>query len=186
MENNLRFIASSEFGLDEDALIFASIAPRLEHLQRLRLADVFCDTPIYNAHTLGCDALFLGVPMVSLLSDENSGTRDDGYPLDKLASRVGGSLLKAAGIENFIVPSLQEYEKLLIRCALDSEWFDGIKDQLESSRLTNSLLFDTKRWVQNFEKGIIEACSCHSSDEPCEDIFVIDDDAKFKCKENTF
>ena len=34
--------------------LFADVAERAEHLKRLGIADVFLDTPAYNAHTLGC------------------------------------------------------------------------------------------------------------------------------------
>merc|ERR1711862_471155 len=98
--------------------------------------------------------------MISLLC--NKDDNNTSIPTDKLASRVGASLLTSAGLQSFIVPNLLEYEKLLVQCASDSKWFNGIKAQLKSSRFTDSLLFDTKRWVDNFEKGIIEACSAKS------------------------
>ena len=55
MEQNLRQWVCQEFGKDmEDCLVFADVADRNEHLRRLGIADVFLDTPAYNAHTLGC------------------------------------------------------------------------------------------------------------------------------------
>ena len=58
MEQNLRQLVRQEFGKDmEDCLVFADVAERTEHLRRLGIADVFLDTPSYNAHTLGCGKL---------------------------------------------------------------------------------------------------------------------------------
>ena len=55
MENNLRQWVRDEFGDDmEDCLVFANVSERKEHLKRLGIANVFLDTPAYNAHTLGC------------------------------------------------------------------------------------------------------------------------------------
>ena len=55
MEHNLRQWVCQEFGKElEDCLVFADVADRKEHLRRLGIADVFLDTPAYNAHTLGC------------------------------------------------------------------------------------------------------------------------------------
>mmetsp|Transcript_40758 Transcript_40758/g.85386 ORF Transcript_40758/g.85386 Transcript_40758/m.85386 type:complete len:489 (-) Transcript_40758:256-1722(-) len=77
MERNLRRWVRREFGDDAgDCLVFADVAERSEHLRRLGvIADVFLDTPAYNAHTLGCDALYMGVPMISLLrpSEQTDG-----------------------------------------------------------------------------------------------------------------
>ena len=69
MEQNLRNLVRQEFGTDaEESLIFADVAGRNEHLKRLGIADVFLDTPAYNAHTLGCGKYwpFLCLPLVSL------------------------------------------------------------------------------------------------------------------------
>lgn len=59
MEKNLRQLVRMEFGqaMEENCLVFADIAERREHLRRLGIADVFLDTPAYNAHTLGCGKL---------------------------------------------------------------------------------------------------------------------------------
>lgn len=55
MEKNLRRLVRQEFGKDaEECLVFADVVERKEHLRRLGIADVFLDTPAYNAHTLGC------------------------------------------------------------------------------------------------------------------------------------
>ena len=58
MEQNLRRWVRQEFGTAaEDCLVFAGVAERQEHLKRIGIADVFLDTPAYNAHTLGCGKL---------------------------------------------------------------------------------------------------------------------------------
>lgn len=89
MEKNLRTRAREEFGLSHDALVFCDVAPREAHLRRLGCADVFLDTPSYNAHTVGCDTLFAGVPMISLLRPDGAqNTASDPYfvATEKLAS----------------------------------------------------------------------------------------------------
>lgn len=65
MELNLRQWVRQEFGeVMGDSIIFADVADRNEHLRRLGCADVFLDTPAYNAHTLGmfitCGVIFFG------------------------------------------------------------------------------------------------------------------------------
>jgi protein O-GlcNAc transferase len=58
--------AAENAGVSADRLIFAEPVDRLQHLQRLRLADVFVDSQLYTAHTVGCDALWSGVPLVTV------------------------------------------------------------------------------------------------------------------------
>ena len=71
---------------------------------------------------------------------------------DKLASRVGASLLNAIGLNDLIYSTMTEYEEGMVRCALDEEWFSTLCQQLEASK-DSSLLFDTKRWVENLESA---------------------------------
>ena len=47
---------------------------------------------------------------------------------------------------------MTEYEEGMVRCALDEEWFSTLCQQLEASK-DSSLLFDTKRWVENLESA---------------------------------
>jgi protein O-GlcNAc transferase len=152
METNLRRIAREEFKLEDAALVFCNVAPRDEHLQRLGCADLFLDTPAYNAHTLGCDALFAGVPMISLLRPvtEDKLIGPLFVETTKLASRVGASLLKAAGLEELICEQMRGYADLMVHCATDKRWYDSIRNRLCESRLLCPL-FDTQRWVENLE-----------------------------------
>lgn len=181
MEANLLRIARDEFQLDEtSALVFCSVAPREEHLQRLACANVFLDTPAYNAHTVGCDALFAGVPMISLLrphthsSTDDEETDDDKTFVDplfvdteKLASRVGASLLQAVGLEEMVCPTMRDYAALMVKCAVDKKWYASIRARLKESRMTCPL-FDTKRWVENLELAfrhivLVDETSCEAA-----------------------
>ena len=69
---------------------------------------------------------------------------------NKLASRVGASLLHAVGLQELVYPNMDRYEDAMVRCALDTEWFDSICQRLNSNK-DSSALFDTKRWVENLE-----------------------------------
>jgi protein O-GlcNAc transferase len=174
MEYNLRFLAWEEFGLDYNALIFAEKAPRDDHLRRLKLADLFLDTPAYNAHTVGVDCLSAHVPMVSLLRDEPlQANLEGGIETEKLASRVGASLLKSIGMDDLIAATMKEYEEIMTRCATDFEWFSQTKERLKSSR-EHSPLFDTERWVSNLESALYEITSSSNQAKKRYDVVVID------------
>ena len=180
MEKNMLSIGN-QYGLGSDCFVFAAIVPREEHLARLELADLFLDTPAYNAHTVGCDALFAGVPMVSLLRPMDDIIPINSYTevaTEKLASRVGASLLHAAGLQEMIVPNMNEYGELMIRCAADTKWYSNVTDTLNSVRRICPL-FDTERWVRNLEVALAEvALNDHDNDAVDSghyDIVIVDD-----------
>ena len=76
---------------------FAPLVPDIgRHLSRTRAASLLIDTPEYNCHTTGTDALWSGVPMLTV-----SG--------DTMAARVGGSLVRASGLLGGQVHSAKEY-----------------------------------------------------------------------------
>ncbi|EED88202.1 o-linked GlcNAc transferase, partial [Thalassiosira pseudonana CCMP1335] len=167
MEHNLRQLVVCEFGEDmQDCLVFAEVADRREHLKRLGCADLFLDTPAYNAHTLGCDALYVGVPMVSLLRNYDGNS--------KLASRVGASMLISASCEALIVSDMNEYEDMMVKCVSEKGWFNGVQERLSSS-VVSSPLFDTERWVQNLEASLQTIVSLDTSDI-LPDIVVLDEE----------
>jgi len=166
MEHNLRTIAS-EFGLDEDRLIFCEKVPRNDHLLRLRLADLFLDTPAYNAHTTGCDSLVNGIPMVSLL--RSLPAKEGEVDTEKMPSRVGASFLHTLGLDELIAPDMEEYEDIMVKCATDIQWYNDIKDRLEKNRKT-SPLFDTDRWMQTWEAGLRKVIT----KEDIDDTYVVE------------
>ncbi len=50
-----------------NAVYAGPVMPKIEHLKRLTLADLYLDTMVYNGHTTGSDVLWAGVPMVTIL-----------------------------------------------------------------------------------------------------------------------
>lgn len=153
MEHNLRTIASKEFGLGEHRLIFSEKVPRNDHLLRLRLADLFLDTPAYNAHTTGCDCLVNGIPMVSLLRSISAGEGE--VDTNKMPSRVGASFLHTLGLDELIASDMSAYEDIMVKCATDAQWHSGIRGRLEKNRFS-SPLFNANEWIKTWEAGLKE------------------------------
>lgn len=55
-EKNLRSEALKQ-GIEEDRIVFSNLLPREEHIMRCYLADLYLDTPQYNACSGACDSL---------------------------------------------------------------------------------------------------------------------------------
>ncbi len=152
--------AAAAAGIDPARLIFAPrLSPKVKHLERVVLADVALDTLVYNGHTTSSDMLWAGVPVITVCGDS-------------WASRVAASLAEAFGVKEMVVDSLAEYEHLAIELAGSSLRLRMIKQNLTQQR-NSAPLFDTKRWVTNFESGLQEAWQRFDQGGHC-DIFVRD------------
>jgi predicted O-linked N-acetylglucosamine transferase (SPINDLY family) len=126
-------------GVSSERLIFAARASPADHLARLRLADLVLDTLPYNAHTTACDALWVGVPVLSC-------------PGETFAGRVAASLLKAGGLEELIVHTPVEYEALAQKLAHEPSTLASLKHRVVANR-ERSALFDTQRSTRYFESA---------------------------------
>jgi predicted O-linked N-acetylglucosamine transferase (SPINDLY family) len=125
-------------GVSPDRLVFAPFLPEIDdHLARLSLADLFLDTLPCNAHTTASDALFIGVPVITV-------------PGSTFAGRVAASLLSAVGLPELIAPSLSAYEAHALALARDSQALRAIKAKLNVNR-ANHPLFDTARFTRHLE-----------------------------------
>ncbi len=129
---------SKENGLDEFRLIFAKRLDALsDHLARYQLADLFLDTFPYGAHTTASDALWAGVPVLTLQGQS-------------FASRVAASLLTNIKVPELITHTKEEYCSLAIELASNPDKLAAIKTKLAQNRL-NTPLFNTKLFTQHIE-----------------------------------
>ena len=138
LEQNLRKEAT-RCGVDDSRLIFAGFLPRNEHLKRHQVAGLFLDSFVYNAAATSSLALQLGLPVITC-------------PGDTFASRVGGSLLKSAGLPECIAKDSSDYESLAVKLANDPNLLQSYRTRLLDNR-SKSPLFDTSRFVGNLEKA---------------------------------
>ena len=139
-EYNLRKFAES-FAMEE-RLIFAEMLPRPQHLGRMAYADLALDTRYYNGHTTTSDALWAGVPVVTLEGKH-------------FASRVSASLLRAMDLPELITSTTSEYKSRIIELATNKNRRTKIRKKIASNRL-NTPLFDTVTFTRELEATYIE------------------------------
>ena len=154
---NLRREAEQR-GVDPRRLIFAPRLKLEDHLARHGLADLFLDTSPCNAHTTASDALWAGLPVLTLLGHAFAG-------------RVAASLLAAVGLPEMITRSWEEYEELALKLSSDSERLAGLKARLARNRATHSL-FDTGRYCRHLEAAYITMWERVQSKAPPASFFV--------------
>jgi predicted O-linked N-acetylglucosamine transferase (SPINDLY family) len=136
VEGNLRREARAR-GIAPERLVFAVKLPAPEYLARYRTADLFLDTLPYNAGTTASDALWAGLPVLTCTGET-------------FASRVGASLLRAAGLPELIATTEEEYERLAVELAGNPSLLAGIQSKLAGAART-SPLFDAALSTRHLE-----------------------------------
>ncbi len=124
-------------GIDASRLVFAEKRGHAEHLARYVLADLFLDTAPYGAHTTASDALWMGVPVLTM-----SGRC--------FAARVCGSLVRAAGLPELVCASAAEFVARAVELGRDRDALARYRARLLAGR-DSSVLFDTPNTVRGLE-----------------------------------
>ena len=145
-------------GIERDRLIFAEMLPRPQHLQRMTVADLALDTHFYNGHTTTSDALWAGLPVVTIKGNH-------------FASRVSASLLTAAGLSELVTESVDQYGALAYRLATNADELAAIRRKIIKNR-TTCALFDTKLTTRSLEKAYREMWRRFVQNDPAVEIDV--------------
>jgi predicted O-linked N-acetylglucosamine transferase (SPINDLY family) len=135
--------AAKKQGIKKDRIIFAPRVLPADYLARYQLADLFLDTYPFNGGTTANDALFMGLPLLTL-----SGRT--------FASRYAGSLLTNLKLPELITDSFGDYEKKAVQLAKNSKLYGTLKKRLDEQRVASST-FNTLKKVRNIEELFLSA-----------------------------
>ncbi|MCE2946390.1 MAG: tetratricopeptide repeat protein [bacterium] len=128
-------------GIDPDRLQFLPREPGIAtHLARYAGIDVALDTYPYHGTTTTCEALWMGVPVISLAGDRH-------------ASRVGASLLAAAGCPQWSVQDEAGFIAAAREAARQARADPSSRLRLRK-QLAGSLLLDGARFAANFGAAV--------------------------------
>ncbi len=144
---NLRNYAKSK-NFDDSRLIFAPRFNLDDHLSRHSCADLFLDTSPYNAHTTASDALWAGLPILTL--------RGTTFP-----GRVSESLLNSLGLSELVVESPDDYIQKAVYFAQNKNILDNLKKKLSLS-FNTSKLYDTEGFTKEYEALLKEIVTSQS------------------------
>ena len=135
-------------GINSERIVFASrIDSMSEHLARYKVADLFLDTFPFNAHTTASDALWAGLPVLTMMGQS-------------FASRVAASLLTAIDLPELITENREKYEALAVELVNNPERLMNIKSRLYSNRMT-SKLFNTPMYAKNLDDAYLKLYKNH-------------------------
>lgn len=112
--------------------LYGVLAAKADHLALYSQVDIALDTFPYNGTTTTCEALWMGVPVITLAGDRHAG-------------RVGVSLLSALGLPQLVAVDRRAYVELAVRIAGDAElrrqWRSGLREQMQGSALCDGEAF---------------------------------------------
>jgi predicted O-linked N-acetylglucosamine transferase (SPINDLY family) len=103
-----------EGNLDPERLIFSKPQPYSQYLEMYKFADLFLDTIPFNAGTTARDALYCGVPVLTIEGQSFAG-------------RMASSLLQAIDMNELIARDLTDYINAAIKLATNKEVYKAIK-----------------------------------------------------------
>jgi predicted O-linked N-acetylglucosamine transferase (SPINDLY family) len=130
--------AAEQAGINPARIVFAEKKPNPDHLARYPLADLFLDTFPYGAHTTAADAMWMGVPILTIAGR--------GF-----AARVCTSLVTAAGLPDMVCASVDAYVARAVQLATERHELDAARRKLMAERET-SVLFDTEKLTRGLER----------------------------------
>ena len=128
-------------GITENRVeISGFFAAAQDHLAAYNRADIALDTFPYNGTTTTCEALWMGVPVISLIGDCH-------------ASRVGLSLLTAVGHPEWATENEASYIEKAVALAQDRSLRSQLRETLRAE-VTRSILCDHAGQALRFEAAL--------------------------------
>lgn len=128
------------FGVDE-RIFWAPRVSMSAHLARLAAADLSLDQLPYSSHATGANALWMGVPLLTCLGDAFPG-------------RVGASLVRAAGLPEFVTADIGGYAARLQQLLIDPTPLIAAKRHLLEQGPALPL-FDSERFTRDWEAMLL-------------------------------
>jgi protein O-GlcNAc transferase len=138
-------------GIAPERIAFAPRTEYAAHLARQSHADLFLDTFPYNAHTTASEALWMGLPVLTVAGES-------------FASRVASSLLCALGVSELVTRNVAEYESRALELARDPARLAALRARILAAR-ESSGVFDSADFCRSFERALESIWARHERGE---------------------
>ena len=128
------------FGVSPDRLIFEGASPQQAMLARYRDVDLVLDTAPYSGGATTCEALAMGVPVVT-------------FPGETFASRHSTSHLHNAGLSELVASDAEAYQRLAVELACDRQRLGALRASLPD-RVASSPHRDHGRFAEDLTRAL--------------------------------
>ena len=123
--------------IERDRVEFLDFMPAAQYFHTYQRLDICLDPFPYGGGTTTCDALWMGVPVVSLAGRTGVG-------------RGGRSILSNIGLADLVAPDAEEYVRIAVALALDRHRLADLRGTLRA-RMQASPLMDGPRFARHVE-----------------------------------
>lgn len=128
------------YGINPARVTTYESVPREAYLSAHAEVDIILDTFPFPGGTTTCEALWMGVPTLTLAGGS-------------LVARQGASLLTAAGLEGWVASDEEEYIAKAVSFARDISGIANLRATLRQ-KVLDSPLFDAAGFARNFETAL--------------------------------
>ena len=127
-------------GIPQENVLLVGATTRVDYLKLHSEVDILLDTFPYTGGTTTCDALWMGVPTVTLAGNT-------------MLSRQGVSIMTCAGLPDWVAQTQEEYVQIAVEKARDPEELASLRSQLRTALFT-SPLFNAPEFAQDFATAL--------------------------------
>ena len=127
-------------GITENRIEYHIRLPNIDdHLALYNTIDIGLDPFPFNGATTTCEALWMGVPVITLMGDRHVG-------------RVGASILTNVGLTDFIAQDIDGYIQLAVEMAANTNYLKKIRKDLRK-RMKRAPLCDGRSFASDVESA---------------------------------
>jgi len=128
----------NKYNISADRLILENRLPDGKHyLSIYDQIDIALDTFPWNGHTTSCEALWMGVPVITLYGETHAG-------------RMTASVLNLLNLSQFVAKSSESYIEAAITLTRDQDFLDNLRKKLRD-RMKKSPLCDSDKFTRSIE-----------------------------------
>ena len=126
-----------DLGIKSKRIILESPTPSPKHFQSYHRVDIGLDTYPFNGGTTTCEALWMGIPVVTLVGERQ-------------VSRMGLGILSTIGLTELIAYTPEKFVEICVKLAADIEHLDQLRMGMRE-RMRVSPLMDAPTFTRNIE-----------------------------------
>jgi len=122
-------------GIQRENVLLSDFAEKRTYLKRSSAADLFLDNHRYNGGGTGVDAIYSGIPVLTL-------------PTERMVGRMGNSQQHAIGAQDTITHSVKMYEDTAVRVAKSPRLARGLRRRMKIREVGG--MFDVQKFAKDF------------------------------------
>jgi protein O-GlcNAc transferase len=132
----------SKVGIAQGRIMILPAISRDAYLAAHAEVDFILDTFPYTGGTTTCEALWMGVPTLTIIGN-------------KMVERQGASLMTAAGYADWVAADIDDYISKAIKFGKDIEGLAKLREGMRT-KVAASLVFNAERFSKNLETALFD------------------------------